>query len=126
MIDHHESPADGAFIYNYDEEMFTICNNLMDFLRSEGYGIGKKGYFKDRILINGINDIPSRRKARSADVNSSGQTYWSKNSTIVRYFITEFNAYSFTMETSTYKLLKYRIECHFDVMKFMINAFRNE
>ncbi|MBN2443769.1 MAG: hypothetical protein JXJ04_20575 [Spirochaetales bacterium] len=125
MIDHHESPADGVFIFNYDEDMFDICNDLMNFLRAEGYGIGVKGYYKDRILINGINDIPSRRRARSTVQNTTGQSYWSQNSTIVRYFMTEFNAYGFTLETSTHKIFKNRVECHFDAMKFMINAFRN-
>jgi hypothetical protein len=125
MIDHHESPADGAFIFNYDEDTFNVAYNLMNFLKAEGYGIGVKGYFKDRTLINGIMDVPSRRKQRSVERNNEVSAYWSKNSTIVRYFITELNTYGFTMETSTRKVFKYRVECHFDVMKFMTDAFRN-
>jgi len=124
MIDHHESPSDGAFIFNYDEEMFDICNRLMNYLRGEKYGIGERGYFHDRILINGINDIPSRRRSRTRNFNDSRQSFWRTNSTIVRYFNTTFNTYGFTMETSTYKLYKYRVECHFDVMRFMTAAFR--
>ncbi|MBN2535236.1 MAG: hypothetical protein JXB88_20310 [Spirochaetales bacterium] len=124
MIDHHESPGDGAFIFNYNEATFNICNNLMNFLKSEGYGIGIRGYFKDRILINGIMDVPSRRGLRSLEHNNSVSSYWNKNSTIVRYFSSELNTYGFTMETSTRKLFKYRIECHFDVMRFMVDAFR--
>lgn len=125
MIDHHESPSDGAFIFNYNEEMFDICNNLMNNLRAEGYGIGVKGYFQSHILTNGINDIPSRRRSLSIINNNTRLSYWSRNSTIVRYFSSEFNAYGFTMETSTYKKFEHRINCHFDVMQFMTAAFRN-